>query len=100
MTTYPVFSHAEYKFIMKTILENLPVLDYQDINTKTESYCVIRHDIEFSLERAYQLAVIENELGISTSYFIQLNNNVYNGLSFKNINIFLQIASNNTTTLI
>jgi hypothetical protein len=93
MPKYPSFSHAEYKHILMKIYEKLPIIDYLDIDEKTNTFCVIRHDVEFSLERAYSLAKIENGLGIVTSYFIQIDNNTYNALSVKNVEIINKIKS-------
>ena len=87
------FSHDEYKLILKMIKSKLPILDYSEIDVSTESFCVIRHDIEFSIERAYALALIEHDLGISSSFFIQLNNNNYNPLSNENVSILKEISS-------
>jgi hypothetical protein len=57
---------------------------FDDVTNATPSYCVIRHDVEFSIERAYQLALVEHELGISSTYVFQICNNNYNPFSYKN----------------
>jgi hypothetical protein len=79
------FSYNEYRNIIKLIQQFLPIKDFADITSKTDKFCVIRHDIEFSIDRAAKLAEIENKLGISTTYTVQLRNNTYNVLSEKNI---------------
>jgi hypothetical protein len=56
-----MFSYNEYKNIIKLVKSHLPIKDFADITEKTKKYCVVRHDIEFSLDRAYELARIENE---------------------------------------
>jgi len=80
-----MFSYNEYKNIIKLVESNLPIMDFANIDEKTDKYCVIRHDIEFSLDRAYKLAKIEQQLGISSTYTVQLRNNTYNALSDKNL---------------
>ncbi len=80
-----MFSYNEYKNIIGLIQQNTPIKDFADVTEKTKKYCVIRHDIEFSLDRAYKLAKIEQQLGISSTYTVQLRNNTYNALSDKNI---------------
>ena len=42
---------------------------------------LIRHDIDFSLEYAYELANIEYDLGIQTSYYVYLHAPTYNALA-------------------
>ena len=89
---YVSFSHSEYRHILRQLMEYLPILDYSEIDQNTESFCVIRHDVEFSLDRALELARIEHEMNINTSYFIQLNNDTYNPLSSKGIEIIHEIS--------
>ena len=88
-----MFSYNEYKNIIDLIKHNIPIKDFADINEKTNKFCVIRHDIEFSLDRAYKLAKIEKELGIISTYTVQLRNNTYNALSEKNIDLVKEIES-------
>ena len=87
------FSYDEYRNIIKLIQRFLPIMDFADITPKTEEFCVIRHDIEFSIDRAAKLAEIEKQLGISTTYTVQLRNNTYNALSEKNIELIHYIKS-------
>ena len=101
------FSHDEYKYILNWVQSNYDVIDYKDVNSDTESFALIRHDVEFSPMRALKLAQIDSELGIKASYFFQIRNNCYNSLSGENINIIRQIdklghhigAHINTSTL-
>ena len=86
-----MFSYNEYKNIIKIVNLHLPILDFADVNGNTSEFCVIRHDIEFSIERAYQLACVENELGVKSTYTVQLRNNTYNALSEKNIDLVKRI---------
>ena len=86
-----MFSYNEYKNIIELVKQNIPIKDFADVTEKTKKYCVIRHDIEFSLDRAYKLAKIEQQLGISSTYTVQLRNNTYNALSDKNIILIHEI---------
>ena len=63
-----MFSYNEYKNIIRIISENLPILDFTEVKESTKKFCVLRHDIEFSIDRAYKLAKVESEIGISSSY--------------------------------
>ena len=80
-----MFSYNEYKNIISLITDDLPILDFSDIDNNTEKFCVLRHDIEFSIDRALKLARLEHELNVSSTYTVQLRNNTYNALSEKNI---------------
>ena len=86
-----MFSYNEYKNIINLIQSHLPIVDFANVKEKTKKYCVIRHDIEFSMDRAYKLAELESQLGIQSTYTVQLRNNTYNALSAKNIMLLHQI---------
>jgi hypothetical protein len=86
------FSYAEYAKLVKTIRRFLPLFDFSDVKANTKKFCVIRHDVEFSVERAHQLAKFESRnLGIKTSYFFQLRNNAYNIFSEKDSRLISDI---------
>jgi len=88
-----MFSYNEYKNIIRLIEQHLPIIDFADVTTTKRKFCVIRHDIEFSIDRAAKLAEVEQQLGISTTYTVQLRNNTYNALSEKNIELIHYIKS-------
>lgn len=57
MLTKDECSYVMYKRILKDILETERYCDYADvINGSRKDFLVLRHDIEFSVERAFQLA--------------------------------------------
>lgn len=73
------FSFNEYK---KIILNYKDIIkDFKNINRATKSFCLIRHDVEFSVDRALELAKIDYSLGIRSSFFFQVRNSCYNGIS-------------------
>ena len=67
-----MFSYSEFKNIINLIKINLPIIDFADVTSRTKSFCVVRHDIEFSVDRALEMARIEaDELGISSTYTVR-----------------------------
>ena len=88
-----MFSYNEYKNIITLVKTYLPVVDFSDVlKDKLDKFCVLRHDIEFSIDRALKMARIEtDELGVTSTYTVQLRNNTYNALSQKNIEIIQEI---------
>ena len=56
-----MFSYNEYVNIIKLVNSHLPIIDFSDIDEQTEKFCVLRHDIEFSIDRAYELAKVEKK---------------------------------------
>lgn len=93
MSNLNPFSFSEYISIIKAIKLNFQIVDYKDVDSNLESFCVIRHDVEFSLDRALEIAIIENKLKINSSFFVQINNNTYNALSSRNLRNILDIVS-------
>ena len=86
-----MFSYNEYGNIINLIGKCLPIIDFSDVTENTKKFCVLRHDVEFSIDRALKLAVIENKIGIKSTYTVQLRNNTYNALSEKNITAIQEI---------
>ncbi len=75
-------SYAAYRKILCDIKDSGKYCDYADvIKEKRDQYLILRHDIEFSIERAYRLSEIEAEEGIQSTYFVQITNNAYNPFS-------------------
>ena len=78
------FSYETYSSIINKIKKHLPIVDFKDVvDQKLDKFCVLRHDIEFSVDRALQLAYIESSLGVESTFTVQLRNNTYNALSEK-----------------
>lgn len=89
-----MFSYAEYRNIITLVKQNLPIMDFSEVNDEVNAFCVLRHDIEFSIDRALQMARIEHEdLNVHSTYTVQLRNNTYNALSQKNIEAIQEIES-------
>ena len=89
-----MFNYAEYRNIITLVKQNLPIMDFSEVNDEVDAFCVLRHDIEFSIDRALQMARIEHEdLNVHSTYTVQLRNNTYNALSQKNIEAIQEIES-------
>lgn len=91
-----MFSYNEYKNLISLVGAHIPIVDFSDvyIDDYTPKFCVLRHDIEFSVDRALAMARIEaNDLGVKSTYTVQLRNNTYNALSQKNIEIVQEIKN-------
>ncbi len=86
--------YKSYRRILNDIKATEMYCDYKDvIEQDRQKYFVLRHDIEFSVDRAYHLSKIEKEEGIFSSYFIQITNNAYNAFSAKNIKMLQEMEA-------
>lgn len=77
-------SFDEYRNIIRAIKKTNKYMDYTDAIGKDE-FVLMRHDIEFSIDRAYELSLVESEEDFFSTYFVQITNNSYNALSKKSI---------------
>ena len=81
-----------YKNIIRDVKESGKYMDYPDAKT-SEAFVVLRHDIEFSIDRAFALSELEARNDFFSSYFVQITNNAYNALSNKNLNLLQEIKN-------
>lgn len=87
------FTLKNYKKLLKlAISQNY---DFTSFNyDKVYSNKLIwRHDIEFSVDLALEMAKLEKELGVKANYFIQLHSPFYNTLEIKTFSKLKQIIA-------
>lgn len=72
-----------YKKLLKGYLkEGYKFIHFNELNLEEEKQIILRHDVDFDVDLALEMANIENELGVKASYFF-LTHGIYN---FNNIN--------------
>jgi hypothetical protein len=86
------FSYLEYADLIRKVIASDRYMDFGEIGPDTESFIVLRHDVEFSVERSLQMARLEWMLGIRSSYFFQIRNDAYNLFSARNIQAVREIG--------
>ena len=69
-----------------------PLSLYEDA-IKVDRSILNRHDVDTQLDIALEMAVIENSLGISSTYFLRFHSHAYSLMNIKHANIAKQIAS-------
>ncbi len=79
-----MFSYEDYKAIIRIIKTTGLQTDYMHALTR-DRFIIMRHDVEYSVERAYELAKVEESMDFTSNYFFQWTNNSYNILSRKNM---------------
>lgn len=81
-----MFSYEDYKEIIRIIKSTNSQSDYAGA-LKKEEFVIMRHDVEYSVERAYALAKVESSMDFTSNYFFQWTNNSYNVLSRRNMDM-------------
>lgn len=81
------FTKNGYIKIIEAISDNYKILNFRNANKIVNSnpqktgLCALRHDIDFCLWSALEMAQIESNMGISSSYYFLFNSENYNLLS-------------------
>lgn len=77
-----IFSYDELKKFIKHMkkIGKIVSLDEWD----GSNAIILRHDVDFDIEPAYRLSLVESECGIRSSFFIMVTCNSYNPLSLPN----------------
>lgn len=81
-----MFSFEDYREILRIIKSTGRYTGYKEALSK-DSFILMRHDVEYSVERAYNLSKVEDSMDFTSTYFFQWTNNSYNILSRKNVDM-------------
>lgn len=81
-----MFSFDDYREMIKIIKSTGRQCGYAEALNR-DSFVIMRHDVEYSVERAWQLAKVEQSMDFISTFFFQWTNNSYNILSRKNMDI-------------
>lgn len=82
-----LLKEKEYKFISYD--------DYENNNSeRIERCCILRHDIDYSMEKIDRILELESDLGVFFTWFIQYTSDFYNPFSKKSLSIINDILSN------
>jgi len=87
------FTLTNYKKLLVIALQNYSFSFYSDVNLYNDKTIILRHDLEFSVPIALEMAKIEADLGIRATYFIQLHGDFYNALEAKTFKQIKKIES-------
>ena len=75
------FTYASYKSLIDLLREKgYAIRNYHTWQTR-EPCVILRHDIDNDLQKAVELARVERELGVSSTYFVLLTSDIYNAAS-------------------
>lgn len=87
------FSYDGYRSLIKIIKQHqYSFASYQ--NWSNFDKCVIlRHDIDYDIKKSLEMACIEAEAGVTSTYFVLLTSDFYNIFSKKNTEMLQKILS-------
>ena len=87
-----MFSLNQYKALLNELTSNglVPSTDWS--TRSSYETLLLRHDVDFSVDFARELAVVEADMGIYSTYFFMLTSNMYNLLSYEHQRLVKEIA--------
>jgi len=75
------FTYNSYFFLLNFIIDNgYYITNYHNYH-QYGAPCILRHDIDYDVHKAFVLAEYENKKNISSTYFVMLNTDFYNVFS-------------------
>ena len=81
-----MFSYDDYREIIRLIQATGRQAGYREALGR-DRFIIMRHDVEYSVDRAYALSKVEESMDFTSTWFFQWTNNSYNILSRKNMDI-------------
>lgn len=88
------FSSQGYKQLISRLKECKYAFDTYESWRHHKKSVILRHDVDVSLNKAVKLSNLEEELGVTSTYFVLVRSNFYNLLSPDSIGALLRIMSN------
>lgn len=82
-----MFSFEDYKEIIRYIKETGNYVSNYEEALGRDKFILMRHDVEYSVKRAYDLAKVETSMDFTSTFFFQWTNNSYNILSRRNLDM-------------
>jgi len=72
------FTESKYRDIIRQARQKWKFLMFPDFSANYDWKCIWRHDIDYSVHRALQMAKTEVELNVHSTYFLLLHSEFYN----------------------
>jgi hypothetical protein len=88
-----VFSLAAYDALLTALLERgYTVVPYLEASPDAQ-HLILRHDIDFDLDAALEMAKLEAKRGLAASYFVLLRTEFYNVFSRHGTDVLRELAA-------
>jgi hypothetical protein len=87
------FSHRVYCDLLQYIKGlGHQIVPFRDIPCSGR-YVILRHDIDFSVSKAQEMAALDHQAGVQSTFFVLLTTPYYNPLDEENLQILKRIIS-------
>ena len=76
---------SNYKTFISNYIDNgYKFIFFDELIQNKNKQIILRHDVDLDVDLAYEMAILEKNMGIKSTYFFLLSNNSYNLISTKN----------------
>jgi hypothetical protein len=87
------FTHDSYRHLLSFLKQHYKIVTFRELNYRDIPYIALRHDIDMSPQEALDIAVIEKELNVKSTYFVLFSSPLYNVFEGNNLNLLKQISN-------
>ncbi len=84
-------NEKEYSEFLKQLKKNYKFVFFDEINFNEENQIILRHDIDFDVQLAKEIALIENSLKIKSTFFFLITSESYNIMNKDNFKDIVEI---------
>lgn len=78
------FDYVTYEDILYNMKKINRIYKFNEVESKTKSGFILRHDVDFDIKKAYKLAEVEKGVDITSTFFILTTSEMYNIMSSDN----------------
>lgn len=92
------FNKEGYENLLDALSNSYTIVSFKDahnvmrLGKRDKTYCVIRHDVDYCLQAAEEMAQIEFDKGIQSTYYLLVDSDNYNILSKKSGKLLSEIC--------
>lgn len=88
------FTHESYLKLLADIQSmGRKFVGFDTVTPEDDNYVILRHDVDFSLPKAVEIAKLDRQAGVSSTFFVLLTAPYYNALSYDGVNCIHEIAA-------
>ncbi len=79
------FKFEAYVKLLKWLKKRYEIITFSEVSNESNSFLLLRHDIDASIKAALKMARLERRLGIRSTYLVMFSNKLYNILEKDNL---------------
>lgn len=85
-------TYTEYRAILRRLKACGKLMNFHQA-MHSDRFVILRHDVEYSIRKAVEMARIEQQEEVRATYFIQIGSPAYNALCSENIDMMREIVA-------